>query len=210
MRRYFSLLFFATVMTVAPGIHAQEQEVTPDSIVRSVTEEVLKILREDKDVQAGNLSKIGELVDTKVLPHFNFRRMTQLAVGRDWKQASNAQRDELVLQFRDLLIRTYANAVVSYRDQKIVYKPLKMKPDDTEVLVRTEIVLGGGSPVPIDYSMEKTAQGWKAYDVVVGGVSLVTNYRETFAQEIRAGGIDGLIRALTEKNKGLLTRQGKT
>jgi len=208
MRRYFSLLFFTTALLVAPGIHAQEA--TPDGIIQNVTEEVLKKLRADKDIQAGNLNKISELVDTKVLPYFNFRRMTQLAVGRGWRQASDAQQNELVAQFHDLLIRTYANAVVSYRDQKIVYKPLKMKPDDTEVLVRTEIVQPGGSPITLDYSMEKTAQGWKVYDVVVGGVSLVTNYRETFAQEISAGGVDGLIRALTEKNKALLAKQGKT
>ncbi|MDR1848879.1 MAG: ABC transporter substrate-binding protein [Zoogloeaceae bacterium] len=199
MKPFFSLLFSTMFLLLAPGVGAQEP--TPDGIVQSVTEEVLKILREDKDIQAGNLNKIGELVDAKVLPHFNFRRMTQLAVGREWRQASAAQQNELVQQFRDLLLRTYGNAVVSYRDQKFVYKPLKMKPDETDVQVRTEIVQPGGTRIQIDYSMEKKDQGWKVYDVVVGGISLVTNYRETFAQEIRAGGIDGLIRALSEKNK---------
>ncbi|MDR0234380.1 MAG: ABC transporter substrate-binding protein [Zoogloeaceae bacterium] len=201
------LLFFAALLFAAPGIRAQET--TPDGIVQSVTDEVLKRLREDKDIQAGNLNKINDLVNTKVLPYFNFRRMTQLAVGRDWRQASAAQRDELTQQFRDLLIRTYANAVVAYRDQKVNYKPFRMNPGDTEVLVRTEIVQPGGKPITLDYSLEKVGDSWKVYDVVVGGVSLVINYRDNFAQEIRAGGIDGLIRTLTEKNKALLAEKDK-
>ncbi|MCL2022427.1 MAG: ABC transporter substrate-binding protein [Betaproteobacteria bacterium] len=207
MKRLISLLFFAALLFVGSGVRAQG--VAPDQLVQNVTEDVLKVLRQDKAIQAGNINAISKMVDTRVLPHFNFRRMTQLAVGRSWREASAAQQNELVLQFHDLLVRTYANAIVSYRDQKVVYKPLKMNPGDTEVLVRTEITQTGGSPITLDYSMEKTDKGWKVYDVVVGGVSLVTNYRETFAQEIRAGGIDGLIRALAEKNKALLEKQNK-
>jgi phospholipid transport system substrate-binding protein len=129
--------------------------------------------------------------------------MTALAVGRDWSKASAAQKEKLSSQFRDLLVRTYANAVSSYRDQKVRYKPFKMNADDTDVLVRTEIQQPGNRPIQLDYSLEKTDKGWKVYDVVVAGVSLVTNYRSTFSQEIRDGGIDGLIKTLTEKNKAL-------
>lgn len=207
MKHFFSLLFSTLILLLASSVGAQE--LAPDSIVQNVTEEVLKILREDKDIQSGNINKLGDLVDSKVLPHFNFRRMTQLAVGKGWRQANAAQQDELEKQFRDLLLRTYANAVVSYRDQKFVYKPLKMQPEETDVLVRTEIVQPSGGRIQIDYSMEKKDQGWKVYDVIVGGISLVTNYRETFAQEISKGGIDGLIHTLTEQNKALSAKQEK-
>jgi phospholipid transport system substrate-binding protein len=201
MKHFFQLLF-AMLFFVAPGVGAQETtEVTPDAVIQNVTEEFLKTLREDKDIQSGNIKKLGDLVDTKVLPHFNFRRMTQLAVGKDWRQASPEQQNELVQQFKDMLLRTYANAVVSYRDQKFVYRPLKLKPEDKDVQVRTEIVQPGGGRIQIDYSMAKNDQGWKVYDVVVAGISLVTNYRETFSQEIRANGIDGLIKMLSSQNK---------
>ncbi|MCL2076584.1 MAG: ABC transporter substrate-binding protein [Betaproteobacteria bacterium] len=208
MKRIISLLFSAAFLFAAPVINAQET--APDALVKSVTEDVLEIMRQNKDIQAGSINEISKLVDAKVLPHFNFRRMTQLAVGRGWRQASADQQDELARQFRDLLVRTYANAVVSYSNQRFVFKPLRMNPNDTEVMVRTEIMQPGGSPVALDYSMEKTEQGWKVYDVVVGGVSLVTTYRDSFAQEVRAGGIDGLINALTEQNKALQARQNQT
>ncbi|MDR2637830.1 MAG: ABC transporter substrate-binding protein [Zoogloeaceae bacterium] len=206
----FTGLLLTVAAFVAPGLHAQQSsaEIAPNSLVQSVTEDVLKILRQDKEIQNGNTKKTIALVHEKVLPHFNFKHMTQLAVGRDWKNADTRQQNELALQFRDLLVRTYANAVSSYRDQKVVYKPFKMSPEETDVLVRTEIVQPGGRPIQLDYSMEKTKQGWKVYDVIVGGVSLVTNYRDNFAQEIRAGGIDGLIKSLAEKNKALAA-QGK-
>jgi phospholipid transport system substrate-binding protein len=129
--------------------------------------------------------------------------MTALAVGRDWNKATPQQKEQLANQFRDLLVRTYSNALSSYRDQTIRYKPFKMNAGDTDVLVRTEVVQPGGRPIQLDYSLEKTDKGWKVYDVVVAGVSLVTNYRDTFAQEVRAGGIDGLIQSLVAKNKAL-------
>lgn len=134
--------------------------------------------------------------------------MTSLAVGRDWNKATPKQKEQLAQQFQELLVRTYSNALSSYRDQTVRYKPFKMNPGDTDVLVRTEVVQPGGRPIQLDYSLEKTDKGWKVYDVVVAGVSLVTNYRDSFAQEVRNGGIDGLIQALASKNKALDSGKG--
>ncbi|MBL8445925.1 MAG: ABC transporter substrate-binding protein [Zoogloeaceae bacterium] len=176
-------------------------DAAPDALVREVTNDVLAIVRQDKAIQSGDTRKAIDLVEAKVLPHFDFKRMTALAVGRDWRQASPAQQDQLVDAFKTLLVRTYSNALTQYRDQAIDFKPLRAQPDDTDVVVRTEVKQSGARPVQIDYSLEKSAAGWKVYDVIVGGVSLVTNYRGSFAQEIKASGIDGLIKSLQAKNK---------
>lgn len=175
----------------------------PDALVREVSDDVLTIVRSDKDIQNGDTRRVITLVEEKVLPHFNFRRMTMLAVGRDWRQASEAQQGKLVDNFRDLLVRTYSNALTQYREQTIHYKPAKFAEADTTVRVQTEVRQAGAQPINIDYALEKTPEGWKVFDVVVAGVSLVTNYRGTFAQEIRAGGVDGLIRSLEQKNRDL-------
>ena len=198
MKRLFAFVFTALLSTLALA-----QEMAPDVLVRTVTEDVLAAVRQDRDIQNGNTQKTIALIQTKVLPYFNFQRMTALAVGRDWRQATPQQKEQLVRQFQDLLVRTYSNALNSYRDQTVRYRPFKMNPGDTDVLVRTEVLQPGGRPIQLDYSLEKADKGWKVYDVVVAGVSLVTNYRENFAQEIRAGGIDGLIRSLEAKNKSL-------
>ena len=190
----------ALLAAVSFSVFAQE---APDALVHRVTEEVLEIVRKDKDIQNGNTQKVIDLVETRVLPHFNFTRMTSLAVGKEWRKASPSQQQQLTQEFRTLLVRTYSNALTGYRNQKMVYKPFRMNAGDTDVLVRTEVVQPGAKAVQIDYSLEKQDAGWKVYDVVVAGVSLVTNYRENFAQEIRAGGIDGLIRSLETKNKSL-------
>ena len=196
MKRLMGLmaaLLFATTVFAA--------ELAPDQLVRDVTNEVLDIVRKDKDIQSGNSKKTIDLVEAKVLPHFNFQRMTQLALGREARQASPEQSKLLVEEFRELLVRTYSKALTEYRSQEIVFKPFKMTPAETDVKVRTEIRQSGGKPVPLDYYLEKNATGWKVYDMEVGGVSLVTNYRSTFAQEIQKGGIDGLIRSLQAKNR---------
>ncbi len=185
-------------LVLATGVVAQEM--APDALVKDVTEEVLTIVRNDKDIQSGNTKKAIELVEAKVLPHFNFARMTQLAMARDWRQASPAQQKTLVDEFRTLLVRTYSKALTEYKKQTIEYKPFKMQPNDTDVKVRTEIKQAGGKPIQLDYYLEKQ-QGWKVYDIEVGGISLVTNYREFFATEVRNGGIDGLIKSLQSKNK---------
>lgn len=180
---------------------AGANDLGPDLLVKNVTNEVLEVVRKDKDIQAGNTKKTLGLVEAKVLPHFNFQRMTQLALGREWRQATPDQSKILVDEFRDLLVRTYSKALTEFRDQEISFKPFKMAAADTDVKVRTEIKQTGGKPVQLDYFLEKGASGWKVYDLEVGGVSLVTNYRSSFAQEVRANGIDGLIRTLQAKNK---------
>lgn len=187
------------------GAPAHAQSVTPpDALARSVTDEVLTILRADKDIHSGNQKKVIDLIENKVLPHFNFVRMTQLAVGKNWRQASPEQQKMLVEQFRVLLVRTYAAAFTAYRNQTIDYKPLRMQPGDQEVVVKSQISQSGGQPVvTVDYSMAKTDSGWKVYDVAIEGVSLVQNYRSTFASEVQKGGIEGLIKSLGEKNRQL-------
>ncbi|MDI6745991.1 MAG: ABC transporter substrate-binding protein [Rhodocyclaceae bacterium] len=176
-------------------------DTAPDVLVRNVTNEVLEIVRKDKDIQAGNTKKTLGLVEAKVLPHFNFQRMTQLSLGREGRQATPEQLSILSGEFRDLLVRTYSKALTEFRDQEISFKPFKMAATDTDVRVRTEIRQTGGKPVQLDYYLERNGKSWKVYDIEVSGISLVTNYRSSFAQEIRAGGIDGLIRTLQEKNK---------
>ena len=197
MNTLISLVF--AVLLASPAL-AQD---APDVLVKRVTEEVLEIVRKDRDIQNGSTQKAVELVDQKVLPHFDFRHMTALAVGKDWKKASPGQQQQLTAEFKTLLVRTYSNALTSYKNQKIVYKPFKMNPGDGEVLVRTEVIQPGSKPVQIDYNLEKADAGWKVFDVVVAGISLVTNYRDQFAQEVRSGGIDGLIAAIAAKNKSL-------
>ena len=197
MKKLIAVVF--AVLLASPVV-AQE---APDALVKRVTEEVLEIVCKDKDIQNGSTQKAVELVDQKVLPHFDFRHMTALAVGKDWKKASPAQQQQLTAEFKTLLVRTYSNALTSYKNQKIVYKPFRMNAGDSEALVRTEVIQPGSKPVQIDYNLEKADAGWKVYDVVVAGISLVTNYRDQFAQEVRNGGIDGLIAAIAGKNKSL-------
>jgi phospholipid transport system substrate-binding protein len=181
---------------------AQAQQPAPDVLVKSITEEVVGILKKDKDIQAGDTKKAADLIQTKVVPHFNFMRMTRIAMGRNWRLASPEQQKILADEFKTLLVRTYSTAIANYREQQIDYKPLRAKPGDTEVTVRSDVKQSGSSqPVSIDYEMEKTADGWKVYDVKVGGVSLVTTYRDTFAGEVREHGVDGLIKSLASKNR---------
>ncbi len=182
----------------------------PDALVQRVTEEVLDIVRKDKDIQNGNAQKAIELVDKKVLPYFNFQHMAALALGKEWKKASPQQQAQLTAEFKILLVRTYSNALTSYKNQKVVHKPFKMADADTDVLVRTEIQQPGAKPVQLDYSLEKLDGSWKVYDVVVAGISLVTNYRDQFTQEVRANGIDGLIASIAAKNKSLEGNLAKT
>jgi phospholipid transport system substrate-binding protein len=180
---------------------ASAQDMAPDVLVRTVSNDVLEIVRKDKDIQSGNVRKAVELAEVKVLPHFDFVHMTRLAVGKAWRTTTPEQQKSLVDEFRTLLVRTYSKAFVEYRNQAIEFKPFKMQPADTDVLVRTVVNQSGGKPVQIDYNLEKTDQGWKVYDIAVAGVSLVTNYRSSFAQEVSAGGVDGLIASLRTKNK---------
>ena len=183
---------------------AQAQDVAPDALAKKVTEEVIAIIKTDKDIQSGNTRKVLDLVEAKVLPHFDFTRMTRLAVGAPWRQATSAQQQSLTNEFRTLLVHTYTSAFSQYRDQVIEYRPHKLQPADSEVIVRSMIKQkNGADPIGVNYSMEKTEQGWKVYDVAIAGVSLVQNYRSTFNTEIQKSGIDGLISTLAAKNKTL-------
>jgi phospholipid transport system substrate-binding protein len=197
----------AAWLMAAPAIG---QEMTaPDALAKSVTDDVLAALRADKDIQSGNMSKVVELVEKKVLPHFDFVRMTRLAVGVNWRQASPEQQKALVNEFRTLLVHTYASTIAAYRNQTIEYRPMRAEPAETEVTVRSQIIQSGGKPVGVDYRMEKGPTGWKVYDVVVADLSLVQNYRGSFESEVRRGGIDGLVKALVDKNKTLSPGQAQ-
>lgn len=193
----------AFVLALAASASQALADVAPDALARSVTDEVLAIVRADKDLQAGNQQKVAQLVETKVLPHFNFTRMTQLAVGKNWRQASPDQQKVLTEEFKTLLVRTYTAAFTAYKNQTIEIKPLRMNPSDTDVVVKSAIRQPTGQPVAVDYSMEKAGPTWKVYDVKIEGISLVENYRNTFNGEIQRGGVDGLIRSLQNKNKSL-------
>ncbi len=179
---------------------AHADEVAPDVLIRTVTDDVLTIVRTDKDLKSGSTTKAVELVEAKVLPHFNFTRMTQLALARDWRQASPAQQKTLTDEFRSLLVRTYSKALTEYKNQTVTMKPFSLKAGETDAKVRTEIRQSGSKPIELDYYLEKGNPGWKVYDIEVGGISLVTNYRDTFASEVRNSGIDGLIKTLQAKN----------
>ncbi|HEX3061586.1 MAG TPA: ABC transporter substrate-binding protein [Usitatibacter sp.] len=173
---------------------------SPEALVKRVADEVVAIVKSDKDVAAGNTAKVVQLAEQKVLPHFDFERMTRLAVGKNWSQANDAQKQALVKEFRTLLVRTYSSSLSQYRNQVIEVKPGKTAPGDKETVVRTQIIQQGGPPIPIDYSMEKKESGWMVYDVVIDGASLVTTYRGTFNDQVQRGGIDGLVKTLQDRN----------
>jgi phospholipid transport system substrate-binding protein len=186
-------------LVIALGAHAQE--LAPDVLIKSVTEQVLDVARNDKDIQAGSSKRAIEVVETKVLPYFDFTRMTRLALGREWRQASSAQRQALTEGFQSLSVRTYSKALTEYRNQSIDYKPLKMQDGAADVKVSAEIKQTGRKPIQLDYYLERQDKGWKVYDIEVEGISLIANYRASFAAEISRGGIDGLIQSLQAKNK---------
>jgi phospholipid transport system substrate-binding protein len=190
----------ATLLAALVPALASAQE-TPDQLVKRTADEIIAIIKNDKDVASGNTAKVVELAEQKVLPHFDFERMTRLAVGRNWSQATEAQKQALIKEFRTLLVRTYSTSLSQYRNQTIEVKPTKLGPSDKEAIVRTQVIQQGGPPIPIDYAMEKTDSGWKVYDVVIDGASLVTTYRGTFNDQIQKGGIDGLIKTLQERNR---------
>jgi phospholipid transport system substrate-binding protein len=197
----------ALMAFLAPGVSCAEDFATPDALVRDVTNDVLGYIRSDAAIQAGDSHKVQALVNERILPHFNFSRMTMLAVGRDWRTATPEQQSRLTDAFRTLLVRTYSNALTQYRTQTIDFKPLRGSPADKTVKVSTEVRQSGAQPIAIDYALEKTDKGWKVFDVIVAGVSLVTNYRGSFVDEISAHGIDGLIANIESKNKSLEARQ---
>ena len=179
---------------------AQAADIPPDVLARTTTQEVLSILKNDKENLSDNPARVYQLVEAKILPNFDFNRMTQLAVGKHWPRATAQQKQALVSEFRNLLVRTYSSSLLEFSNQAVEFKPMTIKPDDTDVTVHSEIRQPGGQPIPIDYSMYKTAFGWKVYDVAIDSVSLVTNYRASFSSTIRQSGIDGLIATLAAKS----------
>lgn len=189
----------ALAAVFAFAAHAQE---APDAMVKRVSQDVLQTIKSDPKIQSGDQGRIREVMEAKLAPNFDFERMTALAMGRNWRQATPEQQKRLTSEFKTLLVRTYSSALTQYRDQTIDYKPLRADPNASDVIVRTEVIRQGQPPVQIDYGMEKKDGAWKAYDVIVGGVSLVTNYRDEFSEQVRAGGIDGLIKTLSTKNGG--------
>ncbi len=198
MKKVFRAVWFGLLLVVSAAFAQQE---SPDVLVKRVSEEVLTIVRQDKEIQSGNTQKAIQLVEAKVLPYFNFQRMTALAMGRDWNRASAEQKKRLAEEFKSLLVLTYSNALTGYRDQTIRYRPTDIPAGATEARVRTEVVKPGSKPIQIDYWVERSDGGWKVYDVASAGVSLVVNYRSEFNAKVSADGIDGLIEMLVAKNK---------
>jgi len=200
-RRLIGLLLLAASV-MAFDVVAQAP--SPDVLVRNTTEEVLTIVRNDKDIKAGKVGRIVDLIEEKVAPHFDFARMTRLAVGRSWRDATSPQREALIEEFRSLLVRSYSAAFTAYTGVSVGYRPFRLNPGDTEATVQTLIKLpGGAEPVTVDYDMTLTPNGWKVYDVRVAGASLIINYRNLFAVEIDRGGIDGLIKSLINRNSAV-------
>lgn len=199
--RFWFLLFLSLLLEFSFVEAAFAQELKPDELVKKVTDEVLNAVKNDKALAAGDKQKALKLAEEKILPHVDFEEATRLAVGRAWRQASPEQRKQLVDAFRSMLVRTYSNAITAYQGQTMKVMPLHMKAGETDVTVHNQYLKPGGQPVQIDYQMHKTGGGWKIYDIVVGGVSLVLTYRSEFASVVRQQGIDGLIKRMAEKNE---------
>lgn len=192
---------FIVLQFLTPGTSSAADELSPEAQVRQITTDVMDAIKSDKALQAGDRTKALALAEQKILPYVDFREATRLAVGRAWSTATAEQQNRLVDEFRALLVRTYANAVDVYRGQTMKVQPVRMAPEATEVTVRNLYLNASGQTIPVDYSMLKTPEGWKVYDVTVDGMSLVITYRGEFGQIVRQSGIDGLLARLGEKNR---------
>jgi phospholipid transport system substrate-binding protein len=197
---------FVGLMSVASAVFAQapDQSTPPDTLIKMVVTEVMTTVKSDPDIQKGNIPKIVDLVEKKIVPYTDMRRTTEMAMGPNWKKATPEQQTQLTSEFKNLLIRTYSGALSQLRDQTVQFKALRAAPDDKEVVVKT-VVLGRGDPVPLDYRLEKTANGWKVYDMNIMGVWLVEAYRNQFSNQISQNGIEGLVKFLQDRNKQLAT-----
>lgn len=193
-------MFAAGLMAVFT-LSATAEIIPPDVLAKNTTNDVLRIVKQDKDIKNGNNKKILDLVEKVILPNFDFRQMTQLAVGKNWGKATPEQQESLVSEFRTMLVRTYSASLSSVADYRVEFKPLKAAPAETDVTVNTEVSKPGAPPIPIDYRMEKKDAGWKVYDVLVDNVSMVTVYRNSFNSEVRKGGVEGLLAALSRRNQ---------
>jgi phospholipid transport system substrate-binding protein len=198
MKSFLKYLLSASLLAYFSLANA---EIAPDALVKQTAEEVLTIIKNDKDIQAGNQKKVYAVAEEKILPNFDFDRVCRMVLGKNWKAATPEQQAGFQKEFRSLLLRTYASALGKYRDQVIEYKPLRAEPGAKNVTVKTQILQPGGQPIAVDYSLTKVENGWKVYDIVIENVSLVTNYRSQFSNEIKLNGLDSLIKKLAEKNK---------
>jgi phospholipid transport system substrate-binding protein len=193
-----ALLMFGWALALSV---ARAQETAPDVLLKTMSDEVIAEIRKDKAIQAGDAAKIAALVEAKIVPHFDFRRITQIAVGANWRRATPEQQERLTEEFRTLLVRTYSGALAGYRNHVIEFRPVRASPGDTEVTVRSQIRQPGAEPIAIEYDLAKAGPQWKVFDVRIGGISLVATYRTAFAEEVRNHGIDGLIGLLEKKNR---------
>lgn len=205
LSKHVLICFGLVGFCLASGVRAQNtpiDESTPNGLIRSIVSDVMASIKADPEIQKGNIPRVVDLVEKKIVPHTDMRRTTEMSMGPNWKKATPEQQAQVTAEFKTLLIRTYAGALSQVRDQTVQYKALRAAPTDTEVVVRT-VVLGRGDPISLDYRLEKTATGWKVYDLNVLGVWLVENYRNQFTNQINQNGIDGLIAFLKERNRML-------
>jgi len=193
-----NIIFLCVLSFASANVYSN---IGPDELVRKTADDVISTIKQDKDIQAGDTNKIFKLAEEKILPNFDFERISRLVLGKAWRKATDKQKTEFKYEFKNLLLRTYAVALSKYKDQKIEYKPLRMKPTDEIVTVKTEIIQSGGQPIDVDYALAKQDDGWLVIDIIIEGVSLVTNYRSQFASEIKKNGMDSLIIELAKKNK---------
>ena len=205
VRRSAALVLIAAAALSCVAFPAGAQE-APDAMVKRVAQDVIATIKSDPAIQAGNEARIRDVLEAKLLLNFDFGRMAALAMGKNWRSATPEQQKRITDEFRALLVRTYSGALNQYRNETIDYKPLRMNAGDTEVTVRTLVQRASGAPIQIDYGMEKKADNWKCYDVIVAGVSLVTNYRDEFNEQIKNGGVDGLIKTLADRNRGVAAK----
>ena len=206
----YATMAFASASFAATAPSTPAANEAPDALVKRISTEVLETAKSDKEIQAGNQKRVMDLVETKILPYVDFQRMTSLAAGRFWREASPEQQKQLSTEFRTLLIYTYSGALSQVKNETIEFKPLRADPADTEVEVRSQVNMTRGEPVPLNYRVAKSPAGWKIYDINVLGAWLVETYKSTFASEISKGGIDGLIKTLSEKNKKLASKPIKS
>ena len=202
IQKYFAVLL-SSLLLIAGGASAQAvEQSTPDGLIKTVVSEVMASVKSDPEIQKGNIPRIVDLVEKKIVPYTDMRRTTEMAMGPNWKKATPEQQTQLISEFKNLLIRTYSGALSQLRDQTIQFKPLRAAPDDKEVVVKT-VVIGRGDPIPLDYRLEKTSNGWKVYDMNIMGVWLVEAYRNQFANQISQNGVEGLVKFLQDRNKQL-------
>ena len=202
IHKYFSVLLSSLFLCAGSASAQAVDQSTPDGLIKTVVSDVMASVKSDPEIQKGNIPRIVDLVEKKIAPYTDMRRTTEMAMGQNWKKATPEQQTQLVSEFKNLLIRTYSGALSQLRDQTIQFKPLRAAPDDKEVVVKT-VVIGRGDPVPLDYRLEKTANGWRVYDMNIMGVWLVEAYRNQFANQISQNGIEGLVKFLQDRNKQL-------